>query len=266
MTQDARETLRRTFDQDAELYDRARPGYPEQLFDDACALAGLGPGSAVLEIGSGTGHATLPLARRGCSVVCVELGRQLAAVARTKLARFPRVTIVTAPFETWTPPHRAFDAVFAASSWHWLDPDVRYVKAAALLRPGGALAIVRAARAHEEASDPFFTQVRELYRQARAGGAPGPRSSSDPCGEIGRTGRFERVRSRRYEWGVDYTAEEYVDLLSTHSGDRALDPRRRGALHQEIQRLIDARPNGRIRKLHAKLLHVAATRRASGDR
>ena len=147
MTQDARETLRRTFDQDAELYDRARPGYPEQLLDDACAVAGLGPGSAVLEIGSGTGHATLPPARRGCSVVCVELGRQLAAVARTKLARFPRVAIVTAPFETWTPPHRAFDAVFAASSWHWLDPDVRYVKAAALLRPGGALAIVRAARA-----------------------------------------------------------------------------------------------------------------------
>lgn len=77
-----RERLRATFDEAAELYDRGRPGYPEQLFDDLAELARLRPGSRVLEIGCGTGQATAPLAKRGCEVVAVELGAGMAAVAR----------------------------------------------------------------------------------------------------------------------------------------------------------------------------------------
>jgi protein-L-isoaspartate O-methyltransferase len=82
MAQKDRERRRSTFDEAAELYDRARPGYPAALFDDLVELAGIGPGSRVLEIGPGTGQATVPLAERGCRIVAVELGPQLAAVAR----------------------------------------------------------------------------------------------------------------------------------------------------------------------------------------
>jgi 16S rRNA A1518/A1519 N6-dimethyltransferase RsmA/KsgA/DIM1 with predicted DNA glycosylase/AP lyase activity len=90
---------RATFDQAAELYDRARPGYPPVLFDDLARLAGVGPGCRVLEIGPGTGQATVPLAERGCRVVAVELGEGLAAVARRNLAGFRGVQVVTAAFE-----------------------------------------------------------------------------------------------------------------------------------------------------------------------
>src|SRR4051812_4997557 len=96
-----REQLRTTFEQVPELYDRARPAYPEELFDDLGALAGLREGARLLEIGCGTGQATLPLARRGYSVVCVELGAGLAAVAQRKLAQFPQVEVVNANFEAW---------------------------------------------------------------------------------------------------------------------------------------------------------------------
>jgi cyclopropane fatty-acyl-phospholipid synthase-like methyltransferase len=51
--------MRGVFDEDADLYDRARPGYPAQLFDDLAELAGVGPGCRLLEIGPGTGKATL---------------------------------------------------------------------------------------------------------------------------------------------------------------------------------------------------------------
>jgi 2-polyprenyl-3-methyl-5-hydroxy-6-metoxy-1,4-benzoquinol methylase len=104
-----RESLKRIFDQDAELYDRARPGYPERLFDDLFALAALERGAAVLEIGCGTGQATRELARRGCRIVCVELGKRLAAVARRNLAHFPQVDVVTSAFETWAPHGAVFD-------------------------------------------------------------------------------------------------------------------------------------------------------------
>jgi ubiquinone/menaquinone biosynthesis C-methylase UbiE len=50
-----RERLRRTFDDTAERYHRARPDYPGRLIDDLVRLAGLHPGSHLLEIGCGTG-------------------------------------------------------------------------------------------------------------------------------------------------------------------------------------------------------------------
>ena len=74
--------LRQRFDEAAELYDRARPGYPPELVNDLCQLAEIGAGSRVLEIGPGTGQLTLPLATRGCAIVAVELGAALAAVAQ----------------------------------------------------------------------------------------------------------------------------------------------------------------------------------------
>src|SRR5581483_5576685 len=85
------ERLRRraSFNEDAALYDGARPEYPEALFDDLVALAGVPAGGTVLEIGSGTGKATLPLARRGFAILGIELGEQMAALARAKLAAYP---------------------------------------------------------------------------------------------------------------------------------------------------------------------------------
>jgi protein-L-isoaspartate O-methyltransferase len=85
-----RQRLRAAFNQAAELYDRARPGYPPALFDDLAERAGIGPGCRVLEIGPGTGQATLPLAERGCQVVAVELGAELAAVPAATSPASPR--------------------------------------------------------------------------------------------------------------------------------------------------------------------------------
>src|SRR5437879_9154174 len=94
-------SLRETFDQAAELYDRARPGYPAAVFSDLAELACIGPGCRVLEIGCGTGQATVPLGERGGEIVCVELGANLAAVARRRLERFPSVRVEVAAFEGW---------------------------------------------------------------------------------------------------------------------------------------------------------------------
>ncbi|HEY2057143.1 MAG TPA: methyltransferase domain-containing protein, partial [Amycolatopsis sp.] len=73
-----REQLRTTFGEDAGRYDRARPGYPAAVFEDFEA------GTRVLEIGCGTGQASVPLAARGCVLTAVELSADLAAVASAK--------------------------------------------------------------------------------------------------------------------------------------------------------------------------------------
>jgi SAM-dependent methyltransferase len=74
--------LRDTFDEAPELYDRVRPGYPEAVFEDLTTLARLRPGSRVLELGCGTGQATVPLAARGLEVVASRRRRRRPVLRR----------------------------------------------------------------------------------------------------------------------------------------------------------------------------------------
>jgi SAM-dependent methyltransferase len=248
----SRRRLRETFEEVAELYDRARPGYPDALFDDLVELAGLGPGCRVLEIGCGTGKATVPLAERGFEVVAVELGAGLAAVARRNLDRFPRVEIVVSSFEDWQLPDERFDAVVAATAFHWVDPEVRVVKAAEALRPGGSLATFR----HEHVAggdEAFFAEVQACYERWDPATPPGLRlppadEVAPDTDEIERGGRFGPATLRRYEWDVEYATAEYLDLLRTYSGHRALGPERLRTLLRCIGGLIDRRHGGRITK------------------
>ena len=139
-----RRPSRLIFDRASALYERARPEYPDELIDHLIHVTDVRPGDRLLEIGCATGKATLPIARRGFGVTCLEPGPNLAAAARSNLAAHPGVTVVEARFEDWTtfPP---FDLVFAANAWHWLDAEVRYGRAWRALRPGGHLAFWNAA-------------------------------------------------------------------------------------------------------------------------
>lgn len=106
-----RECLRRTFDAAADRYQRARPDYPERLFDDLERLAGLRAGDRLLEIGRGTGTATLPLARRGYRILAVELGTRLAEQASRNLVPFPVAAVVHGSFDEWQGQESVYDLV-----------------------------------------------------------------------------------------------------------------------------------------------------------
>jgi SAM-dependent methyltransferase len=257
----SRLTLRQTFDEAAARYDHARPGYPEALFDDLAALAGLGPGSRVLEVGCGTGQATVPLAQRGYAVCAIELGPRLAEVARAKAAAFPAVEVVTAAFEAWPLPAEPFDAVVAATSFHWIDPDVRVARAADALRPGGALAVIST---HHVAGGGarFFDEVQACYEAWMPGTPPGLRlpAAADIPSEheaLERGGHFEPAVARRYETDVEYSAHAYLDVLQTYSNHLALEPGARRALLACIGELIDGRYGGRVVKRYLTELAVA---------
>jgi SAM-dependent methyltransferase len=264
MAQEDRERLRSTFNQAAELYDRARPRYPTALFGDLADLADIGPGARVLEIGPGTGQATVALAERGCRVVAVELGGDLAAVARRNLARFPQVEVVTAAFEDWPLPEEPFDTVLAATAFHWIDPAVRVAKAADALRPGGTLATI--ATHHIAGGDEsFFADVQACYARwdpdTPPEGAPLKAATDIPSSseELDRSHRFGPATFRRYEWERSYTTTSYIQVLLTYSGHRALDPDLQTRLLDCIAHLIDTTYGGRITKRYLTELRVAST-------
>ena len=234
------------------------------MFDDLAELAGIGPGSRVLEIGPGTGQATVGLAERGCRVVAVELGPALAAVARRNLARYPAVEVVTAAFEDWPLPAEPFDMVLAATAFHWIDPAVRVVKAADALRPGGVLATVGT---HHVAGgdESFFAEAQACYErwdpETPPGGDPLRPAADIPSSsdELDRSHRFGPATFRRHEWEQPYTTAGYVEVLLTYSGHRDLDPAAQASLLDCIAGLIDSGYGGRITKRYLTELRVAAT-------
>jgi SAM-dependent methyltransferase len=219
-----RRDLRAGFDQAAGTYQRTRPVCPPQLFDDLVRLAGLGPGARVAEIGCGTGQATVPLAERGMAITAVELGAALAASARQRLAGFPSAEVLTTSFEDWNPGGARFDAIVAVNSLHWIDPQLRYAKPARLLAPGAFMAVGGCHWARPASAGAFWTDVQQDYRAVGYEGDPPP-----PPEEIrfwhfpAEAGAyFQEVASRRYPFHVVYSTEDYLDLLATQSGTRAL--------------------------------------------
>lgn len=263
MAEGDRERLRKTFTEDAELYDRARPGYPPAAIDDLAELTGLRPGSHVLEIGCGTGRLTTPLAERGCRVTAVELGPEMAAVARRKLAPFPSVTVVTAGFEDWTLPAEPFDAAVSASAFHWIDPAVRVPKVAAALRPGGALATLTNHAAGGRTA--FYAEVADCYRRLGISATPGlglPADATTPAyiGELRRSGLFTPVTVRRHEWDLTFSTARFLELLRTSAAHRALAPATQADLLDCVGRVIDEHHGGRLTRRHVTELCVTYRR------
>jgi SAM-dependent methyltransferase len=256
--------LKTTFDQDAENYDRARPLYPEAVFDDLARMTGLGAGSSVLEIGCGTGQATGALAKRGYRITCVELGENLAEVARRNLAEYPDVRVENAAFEEWDAGGERFDLVFGAQSWHWLDPEFRYLKAAEILKPGGRLAVLDVEHAFPKDTDPFFFEIQKAYDEItvekpshHVWPPPLPEEVPDMREEFEASGRFEEFQSTRYVWDVMYTTDEYIALLNTFSNHIASEPWQLEHLFARVRELIGARPEGRVRRHWLAILNVA---------
>jgi SAM-dependent methyltransferase len=253
--------LRETFDTAAELYDRIRPGYPPQLYEDLLAIAGLEPGARLLEIGPGTGQATLPLAQHGFAITAVELGPGLASVARRNLAAFPSVRVETADFEAWTPPAEPFGMVYSATAFHWLDRDTRLSRCADVLRPGGWLAVWESA--HVAGGDAqFWIDVQECYERWDPATPPGlrlPEPSTVPDQDLGleTCRRFGAPFTRRYFWTRRYTRDQYLDVLRTYSGHIALPEPNRSELFACIGSLIDARYGGAVTKGYLTRLTAA---------
>jgi len=242
MDEDRMRHLRTGFDQAAEDYQRTRPVCPPQLFDDLIRLAGLKAGDRVVEIGCGTGQATVPLAERGLAVTAVELGPELAAVARRRLAGFPAAEVVTCSFEDWPAPDARFDAVVAVNCLHWIDPRLRYAKPHGLLRSGGAMVVAGCKWARPADAGRFWTDVQADYQAVGFEGDPPP-----PPGQISpwhfpreAGSLFTEVASLRYPFEVRYSAEDYLANLATQSGTHALGQARGAEFLARVRHRLEA--------------------------
>lgn len=238
--------MRAGYDDDAQAYDRTRPVCPVQLFDDLVDLAGLAAGDRVVEIGCGTGQATVPLAERGLLVTAIELGADLATVAKRKLAAFPGSLVLTTSFEGWRPEageSGAFGAVVACNSLHWIDPELRFSKPFELLRSGGAMVVAGCKWARPASAGRFWIDVQQDYLAVGFAGEPPP-----PPERIDEwhfpaeaAAYFDEVASLRYPpFEIRYSPEDYLANLATQCGTRELGSERAADFLSRVRRRLEA--------------------------
>jgi SAM-dependent methyltransferase len=247
----------------ADLYDRHRPGYPPALIDDLIELAGVGRGERVLEVGAGTGKATVLFAARGISVLAIEPSPGMAEVARRNCLPYPEVEIVESDFERWKPAGDGFPLLYSAQAWHWIDPELRYGLARAALRDGGLLAAFwnRPAWGSSAEREALLAAYRTIVPGMATDGPlhpanPSPEGEEDWPGEIAGVTGFADPMVRRYPWRVEYSAEEYVGLLGTLSEFRLLDEETRGRLLRAVAEIIGER-GGRLTMPMVTRAHLA---------
>ncbi|MGW3352141.1 class I SAM-dependent methyltransferase [Nonomuraea rubra] len=217
------------FGQAVDLYESARPGYPDRLVTDILNYAPAGP---ALEVGAGTGKATAAFAARGVDLTCVEPDPRMAAALA---ANCPGVQVWSGIFEDYVPDRR-FTLLYSAQAWHWVDPERRWDLAYAALAPSGALALfwnhylitdpdLRAALSevdHRHGLSSYSlhqdTPVRNEEVQHLLTGDP----------------RFTDLDERSYSRTEWYTADRYLDLVRTISAYRILPPERQEPVLREL--------------------------------
>lgn len=254
----------KVFDEVADEYDRHRPAYPEPLLDHACEVAALDAGDRVLEIGCGTGQLTRDLLARGLSVLAIEPGERLIALAQQNLGEASDVEFVNARLEDVPLPRERFRAVFSASAMHWIDPGLSWQKACDALAPGGTLALIQ----YFGCSDPRSADDQRALLSAIAKIAPEFAASWPTYREIETilAGVHEQRGNVSEVWAwlgdydvardyaadlfddaqiaavprlVEHTADELSALLGTMSFWSRLSPAQRAALEDQNRALYE---------------------------
>jgi SAM-dependent methyltransferase len=224
-------------------YDAYRPDYPAPLVDEVLAAAGPGP---VLEVGAGTGKATVAFAARGTDLTCIEPDTRMAAVLRRHV---PDVTVLETPFESWRP-DREYRLLYSAQAWHWIDLARRSDLAYAALAPGGLIAlfwnvallgdpVLHAALTAVDAR--YFPVGEHTAHGWLAGDVPREiRSFSEDWPDLGLDDRFTDLETRRYRRATQsYSSADYSRYLATTSLYRMLGDGERESALAETAAAID---------------------------
>ena len=234
--------LRRTLDEDAANYDRYRPGYPPELFEEITRYAALGPESRALEIGIGTGQATSPILKTGCRVTAIELGENLSRFARKNFSGESGLEIITGDFITLPLSHNSYDLIYCATAFHWLPEEVAYPKILSILRPGGAVALFWNHPFPNREGDSTNDINRKVYHKYRPSDEKAREFSDRDCeariAELQEYG-FRDITCNIYRRVRTLTSDDYIGLLNTYSDHRAMDPTAKAAFEREMKDLLD---------------------------
>jgi SAM-dependent methyltransferase len=254
--------IRLSFNEVADIYDKIRPSYPADLFDMLFQMLPLKP--EIVEVGPGTGQATKDLLARGASVLAIEIGPATAAKLRSNLPS-DQLHVRVGDFEVLEIAVGEADAVFSATAYHWISLGAQTNRPAAILRPGGLVAIVDLIQVDSPEDAGFFAAAQPIYERHGEGhtGPPAPtRRSVDPKirAVLDADRRFDCVEVHRFDWDQTYSASDYRNLMLSYSGTQMMDESDRVGLLDDLESLIQSDFGGVVTRPLVVTLTTAALR------
>jgi SAM-dependent methyltransferase len=211
----SRRHRRRTlFNGVAGLYQATRQTYPAEIVEFLLGTAGVGRGSAVLEVGCGTGQLTADLARRGLDLTAIDIGPAMVAAARSHVDD-SSVSFQVCSFEDFEAADSSFDLIVSATAFHWIDPEVQFSKPARLLRPGGWLALLSTGPVYDDALEAAL-QALWVARSEEDQQWTARRPPAD-ADAIGGSGRFEEPVLREHARQAMMAADAVVGVENTRA-------------------------------------------------
>lgn len=135
---------------------RGRPDYPEALDAWLRQDLALGPGTVVVDLGSGTGKFLPRLLAVGAEVIAVEPS---SAMRAQLMANFPHVDARDGRAEAIPLPDHSVDAVVCAQCFHWFATERALTEIHRVLKPGGHLGLVWNIR---DATTPWVARLIEI--------------------------------------------------------------------------------------------------------
>lgn len=233
--------LKIKFDEDVDNYDKMRPTYVKELYDNVIQFSNLNGSKTALEIGIGTGQATMPFLQTGCRLEAVELGENMAEFVKHKFSDYQNFNVINAGFEEVKLNPDSYDLIYSATAFHWIPQEIGYPKALDLLKNGGTLALFWN---HPSMGDnELYTKMQEVYSKYRPGvKATVHKFSEDKCLEIAKTIQkygFADVEYKVYHAKRILDAQQYVSLLNTYSDHRAMQSESRSLLEGGLTDVIN---------------------------
>lgn len=249
------------FDEAASDYEETRPGYPKELIQDIITISNIPRDGLILEIGCGTGQATVPFAEQGYSMTCLDIGEELLARAAHRCISHPKVRFELSSFENWNAAEAVYDLVISATAFHWIPPEIGYPKTADVLKDTGYLALFW--NHHPTPYTGFFQAVQSIYQDIvpQWGSVSSIQSIEKQIERtkvgIAKTNLFETTMIYQYHWERDYNTEAYLRLLNTYSDHRQLDESRKLRLFERIGELIEKQYSGLVTRPYLTVLYIA---------
>ena len=226
-----------------DAYNKTRPRYPQQIIYRAVELAKLTRDACILELGCGPGTATTAFANLGFSMVCLEPSQEACFLARKNCAQYPNVKIANTTFEEWELGTQRFNAVLAATSFHWISPDLRYIKTANALKDNGFLILLWNIPLKPQYE--VYQMLHEVYQiEAPSLTLYGDREThEEDLRRIGQavidSGLFKGLVSEHLAYEITYSIDDYLALLSTLSPCIALEPQQRDSLFVGLRAALE---------------------------
>lgn len=244
---DNRKELGATFDTEASKYDKMRPGYADELFQAIFEYVKIGEGSRVVEVGSGSGQATLPVLKTGCELTSVEYGENFSRILMEKFGGYKGFKVITGKFEDVDLEDDAYDLVFSATAFHWVPEGIGYPKVYSALKPGGAFARFANRPRNSQNAPELAAEIDALYEEyynkaydIKSGTKKWfTEEKAKEISQIPAKYGFTDITYKLFYRERVFTADEYIQLLGTYSDHIAIEETIRNEFFSKIAAAIN---------------------------